>query len=124
VTARKKSVAAALGKLKKWFARKDTSRPSSVSLGPPPALLERYLQYKRLLAANSAILTTVADIQVKMDEGFLFDMYYVRQAGERLGQEVEAMVAALNGMAGGRYAALDTARRQVAQLVAEALAGA
>jgi pyruvate,water dikinase len=124
VSSRKKSVAAALGKLKKWFTRKRSSRPSSVPLGPPPALLERYLQYKRLLAANSAILTMVADIQVKMAEGFLFDMYYVRQAGERLGQEVEAMVAALNGMAGGRYAALDTARRQVDRLVAEELAGA
>ena len=95
-------MAAALGKLKQWFARKRTPRPSSVSLGPPPALLERYLQYKRLLAANSAILTTVADIQVKMDEGFLFDMTYVREACDRLGQEVEAMVGALNGMAGGR----------------------
>jgi len=117
-------VAAALGKLKKWFARKRTSRPSSVPLGPPPALLERYLQYKRLLAANSAILTTVADIQVKMGEGFLFDMYYVRQACDRLGQELEAMVGALNGMAGGRYAALDTARQRIAQLVAEELVGA
>jgi pyruvate,water dikinase len=117
-------VAAALGKLKNWFARKRTSRPASVSLGPPPALLERYLRYKRLLAANSAILTTVADIQVKMNEGFLFDMYYVRQACEHLGQEVEAMVAALNGMAEGRYAALDTARQQVDHLVAEELAGA
>ncbi len=117
-------MAAALGKLKKWFARKRTSRPSSVPLAPPPALLERYLQYKRLLAANSAILTTVADIQVKMDEGFLFDMRYVREACDRLGQEVEAMVGALNGMAGGRYAALDTARRQVARLVEEELVGA
>ena len=116
-------MAAALGKLKQWFARKRTSRPSSVALGPPPALLERYLQYKRLLAANSAILTTVADIQVKMDEGFLFDMNYVREACDRLGQEVEAMVAALNGMAGGRYTALDSARRQVAHLVAEELIG-
>ena len=116
-------MAAALGKLKNWFARKRTARPSAVSLGPPPALLERYLQYKRLLAANSAILTTVADIQVKMDEGFLFDMYYVRQACERLGKEVETMVAALNGMAGGRYAALDPARRQVDHLVEEELAG-
>ncbi len=117
-------MAAALGKFKNWFARKRTARPSAVSLGPPPALLERYLQYKRLLAANSVILTTVADIQVKMDEGFLFDMYYVRQACERLNKEVEAMVAALNGMAGGRYAALDTSRRQVDRLVEEELAGA
>ena len=117
-------MAAALGKLKKWFTRKRTSRPPAVPLGPPPALLERYLQYKRLLAANSAILTTVADIQVKMDEGFLFDMYYVREACDRVGQEVEAMVGALNGMAGGRYAALDTTRRQVDHLVAEELVGA
>ena len=66
-------------------------------MGPPPALLERYLQYKRLLAANSAILTIVADLQVKVSEGFLFDMHYVRQACERLGQEVETLVAALTG---------------------------
>ncbi|MFA5110719.1 MAG: PEP/pyruvate-binding domain-containing protein [Desulfobaccales bacterium] len=110
----------ALGKLKRWFTRK---RPSPVSLGPPPALLERYLQYKRLLAANSAILTTVADLQVKMAEGFLFDMHYVRQACERLGQEVEVLVSSLNGMSEDRYAALDNARRRVAHLVAEELSG-
>lgn len=33
------------------------------------------------------------------------------------------MVGALNGMAGGRYAALDTARQQVDQLAAEELVG-
>ncbi len=117
-------MATALGKLKKWFTRKRTSRPSPVSLGPPPVLLERYLQYKRLLAANSAILTTVADIQVKMAEGFLFDMYYVRQACDRLDLEVEAMVTALNGMSQGRYRGLDTARQRVAHLLAEELVGA
>jgi pyruvate, water dikinase len=116
-------LAAALGKLKQWFTRKRSARQSAVPLGPPPALLQRYLQYKRLLAANSAILTTVADIQVKMDEGFLFDMYYVRQACDQLGKEVEAMVAALNGMSGDRYPALDAARRRVEQLVAEELGG-
>jgi hypothetical protein len=116
-------VTAALQKLKKWFTRKATPRPAPASLGPPPALLERYLQYKRLLAANSAVLTIVADLQVKMDEGFLFDMYYVRQACDRLRQEVEAMVSALNAMAADRYRALETARQRVTQLVAEELAG-
>jgi pyruvate, water dikinase len=116
-----KAMAAALEKLKQWFTRKRPARPPALPLKPPPALLERYLQYKRLLAANSAILTTVADIQVKMGEGFLFDMYYVRQAADRLGQEVESMVTALNGMAGGRYPALDAARQRVALLVAEEL---
>ncbi len=114
-------MAAALGKLKKWFNRKNRS-PRTVSLGPPPALLERYLQYKRLLAANSAILTLVADLQVKVSEGFLFDMHYVRQACERLGREVETLAAALTAMSGGRYTSLEEARRRVAQLVAEDLA--
>jgi len=124
VPARENSVAAALEKLKKWFTRKRLPGPAAAPLGPPPALLERYLQYKRLLAANSAILTTVTDLQVKMAEGYLFDMYYVRQACERLGREIEAMVGALNGMSGDRYPALDQARLRVAQLVAEELAGA
>ncbi len=114
-------MAAALRKLKDWLNRK--SRPTrKVSLGPPPALLERYLQYKRLLAANSAILTLVADLQVKVSEGFLFDMHYVRQACERLGQEVETLVAALLAMSAGRYPGLAEARRRVAQLVTEDLA--
>jgi pyruvate,water dikinase len=116
-------VTAALQKLKKWFTRKRPPQPSTVPLGPPPALLERYLQYKRLLAANSAILTTVADLQVKMAEGFLFDMHYVRQACDRLDQEIEAMVQALNGMSGGHYPSLERTRLRVAQLVAEELAG-
>jgi pyruvate,water dikinase len=116
-------VTAALQKLKKWFTRKGPPRPSAASLGPPPALLERYLQYKRLLAANSAILATVADLQVKMDEGFLFDMHYVRQACERLAREVEVMVEALNGMSNGRYRALVDARQRVDLLVAEELTG-
>jgi pyruvate,water dikinase len=114
-------VAAALGKLKKWFKRKNRS-PQPGSLGPPPALLERYLQYKRLLAANSNILTIVADLQVKVGEGFLFDMHYVRQACEALGREVENLVASLIAMSGGRYTPLEEARRRVAQLVAEDLA--
>ena len=112
---------AALRKLKKLFHRK-SQPPQSLSLGPPPALLERYLQYKRLLAANSAILTIVADLQDKVSEGFLFDMHYVRQACERLGREVETLVAALTAMSGGRYPGLEEARLRVAQLVAEDLA--
>ena len=112
---------AALHRLKKFFSRKSRT-PQPVSLGPPPALLERYLQYKRLLAANSAILTLVADLQVKVSEGFLFDMHYVRQACERLGKEVETLVAALIAMSGGRYPALEAARHQVAQAIAADLA--
>jgi pyruvate, water dikinase len=115
-------VAAALARLKNWLHRKRKLR-APATLGPPPALLERYLQYKRLLAANSAILTVVTDLQVKMSEGFLFDMHYVRQACDRLGQEVTDMVGALNAMSGGRYAALESAREEVVRLVSEELGG-
>ncbi|RJR39597.1 MAG: hypothetical protein C4567_11825 [Deltaproteobacteria bacterium] len=81
---------AAISNLKQWLT--DRRRPAGqpVSLAPPPALLERCRHYKRLLAANSAILTMVTDLQVKMNEGFLFDMHYVRGACQRLGQKVEA----------------------------------
>jgi pyruvate, water dikinase len=115
-------VAAALARLKNWLHKKRQLR-TPATLGPPPALLERYLQYKRLLAANSAILTIVTDLQVKMSEGFLFDMHYVRQACGRLGEEVAAMVAALNAMSGGSYAALESVREEIAHLVSEELGG-
>ena len=113
----------ALATLKKWFSRRRPARPGPVAVGPPPALLKRYLQYKRLLAANSAILSTVADLQVKMGEGFLFDMHYVRHACQRLGQEVESMVGALMAMAPGRYEALEESRRRVAEEIARELQG-
>jgi pyruvate,water dikinase len=112
-----------MGRLKKWLNGKRRPRGPAAPVGPPAALLERYLHYKRLLAANSAILTIVADLQVKMSEGFLFDMHYVRQACERLGLEVKAAVHALNAMTGGHYQALEEARRAVAQQVDEELAG-
>jgi pyruvate,water dikinase len=112
-----------MGRLKRWINRKRRPRGTTAPPGPPAALVERYLQYKRLLAANSAILTIVADLQVKMSEGFLFDMHYVRQACERLGFEVEAAVAALNAMTGGGYLALEDARRRIAGQVAQELAG-
>jgi pyruvate, water dikinase len=114
-------VAAALSKFKNWFSRKSrSSRP--LSLGPPPELLARYLQYKRLLAANSAILAVVADLQAKVNEGSPFDVHYVRQACERLDREVETLVAALMAMSGGRYTGLEAIRRQVAQRLADDLA--
>jgi pyruvate,water dikinase len=116
-------VVTALGKLKNWLTGKRQLPRKPVSLAPPPALLERYRQYKRLLAANSAILTMVTDLQVKMNEGFLFDMHYVRNACQRLGQEVQAMVAALTAMSGGRYPALEEARRQVEAKIVQELAG-
>jgi len=114
---------AVLQRLKQWWFRRRGPEASGASMAPSPALLERYFQYKRLLAANSAILTLVTDLQVKMNEGFLFDMHYVRQACQRLDQEVEALVTALITMSGGRFQGLEEPRRRVADLIAADLAG-
>ncbi len=113
-------MAAALSKLKHWFAKKRKPARPPASTGPPVPLLERYRHYKRLLHANSAILTILADLQTKRSEGYLFDMAYVRGAVNRLSREVEILVEALVALAGGRYRALEEARRKVtARLLAE-----
>jgi pyruvate,water dikinase len=117
-------VAGALNRLRQWFTRRPRAAPPSVPRTPPAVLLQRYGHYKDLLTANSAVLSILADLQTKMNEGFLFDMHYVRSACGRLGQEVEGAVRSLIAMAGGRYGALETARQAVAQKVLEELAGA
>ncbi len=114
---------AAIARLKKWLSQRRRPEKPARTLGPPQALLERYFQYKRLLAANSAILTSVTDLQVKMSEGFLFDLHYVRQVCRRLDLEVETLVTALIAMSGGRYTGLEEARGRVAELIAQELAG-
>ncbi|MDI6853994.1 MAG: PEP/pyruvate-binding domain-containing protein [Deltaproteobacteria bacterium] len=82
--------------------------------------MERYRHYKRLLHANSAILAILADLQTKRNEGYLFDMSYVRGAVDRLSREVEILVEALIALAGGRYRGLEAARQRItARLKAE-----
>ncbi len=113
----------AFGKIKTWWQQRRQKAPPRVSVTPPPVLVERYTHYKNLLAANNAILTIQTDLQIKINEGFLFDMAYVKGTLERLGKEVKVLVEALMAMAPGRYQALETARQEVARLVAEELAG-
>ena len=111
-------MASALKRLKSWFSR--TSRTAGPQdLTPPSELLSRYRQYKRLLAANTAILNILADLQLKRDEGYLFDMAYVRGAVNRLGQEVTTLVDALIQLSGGRYKALETSRARIAAAILE-----
>lgn len=107
-------MAAALTKIKHWFTKKRQPSQEAVVSGPPTPLLERYHHYKRLLHANSAILTVLADLQIKRTEGFLFDMSYVRGAVHRLSREVEILVNALIALSGGRYRGLASARQKIA----------
>jgi len=111
---------AILSRLKDWLQKK--RQPVPVASGPPPTLLERYHHYKRLLAANGAILAILADLQAKQAEDYVFDMAYVRNAVARLNREVEILVEALIALSGGRYQGLREARERVAARLLEELA--
>ncbi len=108
-------------RLTSWLTGKGQAK-SSGPVGPPGALLARYREYKRLVAANSAILSILSDLQTKQSEGYLFDMAYVRHAVHRLNREVEILVEALIALSGGRYPGLKDAQRRVAALLEAELA--
>jgi pyruvate,water dikinase len=112
-----------LAKIKDWLQRKRQPPQPKVSLEPPAALVERYGHYKRLLAANSAILAIQTDLQLKMHEGFLFDMAYVRTTCSQLEKEVKTLVDSLIAMSRGHYQALEKARLQIASRIHQVLAG-
>ncbi len=114
-------MAAALSKMKNWLSRKSRSS-RLLSLEPPPELLALYLEYKKLLEADSAILAIVADLQARVNGESPVDVRYVRQACGRLDRKAETLVAALLAMSGGRYTGLEAARRRVAQRLAADLA--
>ncbi len=109
---------AVLERLRAWLHR----RRRAAGAGSAPTLLERYHQYKRLLAANAAILAILADLQSKQAEDYVFDMAYVRNAVTRLNREVEILVEALIALSGGRYQGLREARERVAAKILEELA--
>jgi hypothetical protein len=53
--------------------------------------------------ANRKVLALLADLQAKRTDGFLFDMHYVKSACERLGTEVETLVASLIAMSSSPF---------------------
>ncbi|MFZ2088704.1 MAG: PEP/pyruvate-binding domain-containing protein, partial [Desulfobaccales bacterium] len=111
-----------MNRLKEWFKKRLTRTQPVPPPEPPPELVERYHQYKRLLTANNTILSVLADLQDKMNKDFLFDMNYVRSAVGRVEEEARTLVGALEAMAPGRYARLETALSQVNQRIGEELA--
>jgi pyruvate,water dikinase len=109
----RKTLPSTFDRLKDWLTRRRQGVPPR-HFTPPAGLLERYRHYKRLLAANSAILAILADLQHKRDEEYLFDMAYLRGAVNRLEREVETLVDALISLSGGGYRGLETARQKIA----------
>jgi len=112
-----------VAKLKEWFKKRLIRTQPLPPLEPPPELVERYHQYKRLLAANNAILAVLADLQDKMHKEFLFDMSFVRSAVGQVETEARVLVEALTAMAPGKYKRLDAALAEVLQKISREMAG-
>jgi pyruvate, water dikinase len=110
-------------KLKEWFKKRLTRTQPLPPLTPPPELVERYHQYKRLLAANHAILAVLADLQDKMNRQFLFDMSFVRSTVDRVEAEARALVDALTTMSPGKYDRLAAALEDVLGQISQEMAG-
>jgi len=77
------------------------------------ALAEKYANFQRLLAANNAVLTLMADMEEKLSGDFLFDLQYVRAGVGQLAAETAALVEALNNLGDHRYGGLVDAFRRI-----------
>jgi pyruvate,water dikinase len=85
------------------------------------ALVQKYAHFQRLLAANNQVLALMADMEEKLSGDYLFDLQYIRATVSQLKEETAALVAALNGLGGGRYPNLEAALTRLAAQVDEAL---
>ncbi|MBI4796094.1 MAG: phosphoenolpyruvate synthase, partial [Deltaproteobacteria bacterium] len=81
------------------------------------ALAEKYANFQRLLGANNAVLTLMADMEEKLSGDFLFDLQYIRASVSQLGAETATLVEALNNLGDHRYGALvDSFRRIIGEV--------
>lgn len=81
------------------------------------ALAEKYANFQRLLAANNAVLTLMADMEEKLSGDFLFDLQYIRASVSQLAGETAALVEALNNLGDHRYGSLvDSFRRIIGEV--------
>jgi len=108
-----------MGRFSKWLTG---TKEAKIDRPPPAPLLVKYSLYKELLAANTAILSTIADMQAKLVEGFLFDMQYVRSTCGNLAGQVRCLTKALVSMSGGRYRVLEEAQAAIDERVKQHLA--
>ncbi len=88
---------------------------------PQVELAQRYAHFQRLLAANNQVLALMADMEEKLSGDYLFDLQYIRSTVHRLNQETTALVAAINGLGGGRYEDLAEALKRITADVEDVL---
>src|SRR4030067_1333545 len=66
-------------------------------------LQEKFTHFRRLLDNNNQALETMADMEEKLAGDYVFDSSYLYSQVNKLGEQVEAMVAALNLLTNNRY---------------------
>jgi len=84
-------------------------------------LAEKYSNFRRLLAANNAVLALMADMEEKLSGDFLFDLQYIRASVGQLAEETGSLVEALNNLGDRRYENLSESYRRIIREVEEAL---
>jgi pyruvate,water dikinase len=86
-------------------------------INTPAALAEKYANFQKLLAANNAVLTLMAEMEEKLSGDFLFDLQYIRASVAQLAQEGATLVEALNNLGDHRYQGLvDSFKRIVGEV--------
>ncbi|MGO8761639.1 MAG: PEP/pyruvate-binding domain-containing protein [Desulfobaccales bacterium] len=66
-------------------------------------LQEKFTHFRRLLDNNNQALETMADMEEKLAGDYVFDSSYLYSQVNKLGEQVEAMVTALNLLTSNRY---------------------
>ncbi len=84
-------------------------------------MAKKYANFQRLLAANNAVLSLMADMEEKLAGDFLFDLQYIRAGVSQLAGETANLVEALNNLGDQRYEALTAAARSIIGEVEETL---
>ena len=67
---------------------------------------KRYARFRKLLDANTALASLLADMESKLSGKSLYGMLYVRQTAEQALDRTRQMARSLEDMSGGRYAGL------------------
>ena len=108
-----KHLEAAMNLLKQaWQRLKGGAAPS-----PPSDLSARYAHFQRLLKANNQTLALMTDMEEKLSGDYLFDLAYIRNSVSELLDEVDALVASLNGLGEDRYQGLTEAAARLGREV-------
>ena len=84
-------------------------------------LQEKSAHFRRLLENNNQALETMADMEEKLSGEYVFDSRYLYSQVDKLGNQVQGMVAALNLLTQNRYPELGPIQARLREELHEVL---